>query len=318
MANLFITGALGHIGSRLIHELKPGEFEQVYLLDNLSTQRYSSLFRLPQGVDFQFIEGDICNAELDQYIGTGDIVIHLAAITDATASFEKSQEVERVNLLGTQRVAEACVRQRAKLFFPSTTSVYGTQAELVDENCPIADLKPQSPYANNKLKSEQLLTDLGKKQGLKFIICRLGTIYGTSVGMRFHTAVNKFCWQAVMGQPITVWKTAYNQKRPYLDVADCVRAMRFIIAQDLFDRTIYNVVSVNKTVKDITDIIASFIPDVEIKFVDTAIMNQLSYEVSSERFAKKGFSAGDTIRQGIAETLQLLQSARARKKQALI
>ena len=34
--------------------------------------------------------------------------------------------------------------------------------------------------------------------------------------MRFHTAVNKSCWQAVMGQPLTVWETAYGQKRTYL------------------------------------------------------------------------------------------------------
>ena len=40
--------------------------------------------------------------------------------------------------------------------------------------------------------------------------------------MRFHTAVNKFCWQATMGQPISVWTTAYDQKRPYLDIEDDV------------------------------------------------------------------------------------------------
>lgn len=317
MANLLITGALGHIGSRLIHELQPGEFEQVYLLDNLATQRYASLFRLPKDVNFKFIEGDICTADLDKYFSEVDIVVHLAAITDATSSFEKSEEVEKVNFFGTQRVAEACARHKVRLFFPSTTSIYGTQAELVNEDCPISDLKPQSPYAENKLKSEQLLTEMGKKHGLKFITCRLGTIYGTSIGMRFHTAVNKFCWQAVLGQPITVWKTAYNQKRPYLDVAVCVKALRFIIEKDLFDQTIYNVVSVNKTVKDITDIIASFIPEVRIKFVDTAIMNQLSYEVSSERFTRLGFSFSDTIQQGIAETIQLLQSAKIRANQVL-
>ena len=56
------------------------------------------------------------------------------------------------------------------------------------------------------------------KKGLKGVSCRFGTIFGASPGMRFHTAVNKFCWQAVMGQPITVWSTAYDQKRPYLEV----------------------------------------------------------------------------------------------------
>ena len=32
---------------------------------------------------------------------------------------------------------------------------------------------------------------------LKFTTLRLGSIFGSSIGMRFHTAVNKFCWQAL-------------------------------------------------------------------------------------------------------------------------
>ena len=50
---LIITGALGHIGSALIHGILPGRFEEVVLLDNLSTQRYSSLFDLPRDVPFR-------------------------------------------------------------------------------------------------------------------------------------------------------------------------------------------------------------------------------------------------------------------------
>ena len=36
---LLITGALGHIGSRFIHDLRPGEFSEVVLVDNLATRR---------------------------------------------------------------------------------------------------------------------------------------------------------------------------------------------------------------------------------------------------------------------------------------
>ena len=45
---ILITGALGHIGSKLIHSIQAGEFEEIIMLDNLSTQRYSSLFNLPK------------------------------------------------------------------------------------------------------------------------------------------------------------------------------------------------------------------------------------------------------------------------------
>ena len=214
---LLVTGALGHIGSRLIRHLRPDDWESVVLLDDLSTQRYGSLFNLPEGVPFRFVEGDVCEVDLERYFEGVDLVIHLAAITDAPSTFERREEVERVNYEGTRKVAEACRSSGSRLVFISTTSVYGSQSEVVDENCPADELKAQSPYAESKLSAERMIQSLGGKDGLQFVICRFGTIFGPSVGMRFHTAVNKFTWQACLGQPITVWRTALHQRRPYAD-----------------------------------------------------------------------------------------------------
>ena len=310
---LLITGALGHIGSKLIHSLKPGQFQEVILLDNMLTQRYSSLFNLPSGMKFSFYEEDICLVDLDKYFKGIDVVIHLAAITDAASTFDKKELVEEVNYLGTQKVTEACMRNKCRLIFPSTTSVYGTQAEIVDEFCSKADLKPQSPYAESKLKAEELLLKLGKEDKLKFVILRLGTIFGISIGMRFHTAVNKFCWQAVLGRPITVWRTALHQKRPYLDLNDALAAMNFVIEKDLFDNSVYNVVTENFTVNDILENIKRHLQKIQIEYVDVKIMNQLSYCVSNARFKKAGFAFRGSIEKGIAETIALLNGASSGK-----
>jgi len=309
MKKILITGALGHIGSKFIHTIKPGNFEEVRIIDNLSTQRYCSLFNLPSKVKFKFYEDDIRKADLLKLTKDIDVVLHLAAITDAANSFDKKDEVFSVNYEGTRKVSEACLSNGCKMIFPSTTSVYGTQSEIVDENCPETDLKPQSPYAESKILAEKMLTDFGK-QGLKFITLRLGTIFGTSVGMRFHTAVNKFCWQAVLGQPITVWRTALNQKRPYLDLSDAIRAFFFIIRKNLFTNEIYNVVTTNSTVGQIIDIIKKDIPDVSINYVDSKIMNQLSYTVSNEKFKKIGFRFRGDIKKGIHETIKILKNVR--------
>jgi len=311
MTKVLITGALGHIGSKLIHSLKPEEFEEIHMIDNFLCQRYVSLFNLPSGITYRFFEDDICEADFDSYLSGIDVVIHLAAITDAATSHEKRDEVERVNYLGTKRIAEACIRNNCKIIFPSTTSVYGVQSGIVNEECPERDLKPQSPYAETKLQSEQLLRSLGS-QGLKFVICRFGTIFGTSVGMRFHTAVNKFCWQASMGLPISVWRTALNQERPYLGLNDAISSIKFIISEDLFNNTIYNVVTVNTTVNRIIEEIKRTLKDVNIQFVDTKIMNQLSYSVAAEKSIKAGFTYSDKIEEGISETLSLLSNAHNR------
>lgn len=308
---IVVTGALGHIGSRLIREL-PVMFPEaeIVLVDNLSTQRYCSLFDLPTSGRYCFLETDVLTADLASIFESAAVVVHLAAITDASNSFQIKEEVEQVNFNGTERVAQACRQVDCALIFPSTTSVYGSQAEEVDEDCPNSDLRPQSPYAEAKLMAERLLQNLGEKKRLRFVICRFGTIFGTSIGMRFHTAVNKFCWQAVMGQPLTVWKTALHQTRPYLDLSDAVRAVNFIIKKKLYDGRVYNVVTTNTSVSNIVDIISRHVADISVQYVDTKIMNQLSYQVSNKRFRDLGFEFEADLEQGIGKTIDLIRAAR--------
>jgi UDP-glucose 4-epimerase len=307
---LVITGALGHIGSGLIHALTPRDAREVVLVDNLSTQRYCSLFNLPAGINWNFVEADVTTAELERFFDGAAAVIHLAAITNAAESFEIAEEVERVNYFGTQRVATTAAKVGVPLIFPSTTSVYGVSDGTVDETCDA--LKPQSPYAKSKLDAEQFISRLGETSGLRFFIGRFGTIYGASIGMRFHTAVNKFVWQACVGEPLTVWRTALDQKRPYLDLHDAVRALKFVIERRLFDNQIYNVLTDNFTVRDIVEAIREHVPDLEVKLVDSRIMNQLSYEVDRAKFESRGFRFVGDFRRGIGESIEQLKALSAR------
>ena len=307
---IVITGALGHIGSKVIREIPitfPGA--EIVMIDNMATQRFPSLFDLPPEGKYQFIEGDVQETDLYKLIDGANVVIHLAAITNAAGSFENKEQLEYNNFTATKRVAEACLKSSVPMIHLSSTSVYGTQSDLVDEECPESDLKPQSPYAESKLKEEKLLTKLAKENDLKMLVFRFGTIFGISPGMRFHTAVNKFCWQAVMGQPITVWTTAYNQKRPYLDLNDAVRAITFAIQKKLFHGEIYNVLTNNLTVKEVVNNIKKYINTLEINFVNAEIMNQLSYNVSCNKFCNLGFKTKGSIEDGILETITLLKNA---------
>lgn len=310
---IVVTGALGHIGSKLIREL-PTHFPdcEVIMIDNLMTQRLPSLFNLPKTGRFRFVEADVTTTNLDSLLEGAHTVVHLAAITDAAGSFEKKALVESNNFNATKCVAEACLRSGSRLIALSSTSVYGTQEELISEDCPIEDLKPQSPYAETKLREEDLVRRMHRDSGLKAVLFRFGTIFGISPGMRFHTAVNKFCWQAVMGQPLTVWRTAYNQKRPYLDLHDAVNAICFMIRQDdRFDGQVYNVLTQNASVQQIADTIRAAVPELQISFVDSKIMNQLSYEVSCERFTSLGFTFTGDLRHGVDQTIDLLRHARS-------
>ena len=308
---IIITGALGHIGSRFIRQI-PIVFPntEIVLIDNLVTQRYCSLFNLPVEGDYRFIEADVLEMDLAAIVNDADVVVQLAALTDAAGSFNNKEQVENVNYNATAKVAQACATAGCALIHLSSTSVYGTQKEVVDEQCSEEELQPQSPYAQTKLREERFLRVMGASEGLRFVTCRFGTICGISEGMRFHTAVNKFCFQAVMGQPLTVWRTALHQKRPYLALDDAMQAFTFIIRNELFDGRIYNVLTANLTVNDIITSIRQHVPKTDIEYVDTEIMNQLSYEVLNQRFIEKGFEYAGSIEKSIKETVNLLRPCR--------
>lgn len=305
---IIVTGALGHIGSKLFLQLGDKFPDtQIILIDNLSTQRYCSLYNLPNK-QFKFIEGDLLHLDLSRYISNGDVVIHLAAITDATASVNNAKVVMNNNYNTTLRVAKSCILKNAYLFYPSSTSVYGSQDSVMLESTPLSDLNPQSPYAESKIAEEKLLQKLSLEQSLQVTIARFGTIYGTSPGMRFHTAINKFCWQSVLKQPLTVWQTAFKQKRPYLDLEDAVNLIVHVIENKIFNKHIYNVATSNNTVEDITNIIKKYIPGLVIDFVPHKIMNQLSYVIDTKKIQDTGFIFNGNLEAGIKKTLDRLSN----------
>ena len=304
--NIVITGGLGHIGSAFLEyatEAIPDA--KLTIIDNLSTQRYCSLFNLPEGMPYKFIEGNLQDIDLSQYIDGAAAVIHLGATTDAAGTAHDPDLIFKNNLPATEALIRSCVEHDVPLIFPSSTSVYGVQDGLVDENC--LDVKPQSPYANCKIQEEELIKSFEDK-GLRFCVARLGTIFGTSKGMRFHTAVNKFCWQAAMDIPITVWSTAMDQKRPYLGLEDACRFFEFVIKNNVFDNQLYNVVTENYTVRQVVDSIKEIVPELSVELVDSPIMNQLSYEVSSEKIKSAGFSMNGNLKAAIKDTLCLLRA----------
>ena len=227
-------------------------------------------------------------------------------MTNAEKSFGKEKEMYRNNIDCLTDIVEYCKKNNAKLIHLSSTSVYGKQTEIVDENCEEKYLKTQSPYADIKLIEEKML--IKEKKKLKYNTFRFGTIAGVSKGIRFHTAVNKFCLNAAMNENIYVYKTALNQFRPYLTLSDAFKVFKFCIEKDFFKNDIFNALSGNFTVKQIIDKIKKNKKNIKTKLVKTKIMNQLSYHVSSEKLKKNGLHLKGKIDKDIQQTLKLLEN----------
>ena len=303
--NILITGALGHIGSKIIHNLsKIKGLKKVYLIDNATSNNLNVLFNLKyKKIKITFIKDNLINEKtLLKVKDKIDIVIHLASITNAEGSFKIKKFMFDNNFGIFKKICNFCNKTNSKLIHLSSTSVYGVQSSLVDETC--KNLKPQSPYAEIKILEEKFL----KKQNFKYTTLRLGTITGISKGMRFHTAVNKFCFNTILGEKLPIWNSAMNKYRPYLSLDDAVKTIFFLINKNIFNKKMYNVVTQNYTVREILSIIESYNFKPRIKKVNSPILNQNSYKVSRIAIEKLGIKFKNNIHKDIKDTLNLIKN----------
>ena len=305
--NLLITGGCGHIGSYFINNInKIKKINKTFVIDNLQSSQVNSIFNNKKKNKIKFYLKDLTNKKSLLDFKKIDYVIHLASMTNAATSFKKKNEMYKNNISCMKNIIDFCVKNKSKLIHISSTSVYGKQVKIVDETCEERYLKPQSPYADIKLIEEKMLKKLNKK--LNYVTFRFGTISGVSKGMRFHTAVNKFCLDASLNRHITVYKTALYQYRPYLSLKDAFKLFKFTIEKDLFDKEIFNAVSENCTVNQILKMIRKYKKKIKVKFVSSRIMNQLSYHVSKKKLQDKGLFLQNKIEIDIKNTLNLLKN----------
>ena len=300
---VLITGALGHIGSYVAENIhKIPKIKETILVDNFESNRFNSLYNLNKKSKLKFYIRDLNNKNSLNNFRNIDYLIHCASMTNAEKSFGRKNQMYKNNLNCLNTVINFCNSKKVKLVHISSTRVSGKQAKVVAENCEKKYLKPQSPYAKIKLIEENLLK---KQKKLKYTTFRFGTIAGVSKGIRFHTAVNKFCFNAALNENITVYKTALHQYRPYLSVRDAFKIFKFCIEKDFFKNDIYNALSGNFTVNQILKKIKKIKKKIKVTFVSSEIMNQLSYHVDDTKLKNEGLLLNSSLDIDIKDTLKL-------------
>ena len=301
---ILITGGLGHIGSYLLENIDKIKFiKKIYIIDNLSTNRYCSLFNLPKtNKKIYFYQNDLSLKNALKNFKKVDVVLNLASLTDAEGSLKIKNKIYRNNLGIFDNILRYCKKNSSKLIHISSTSVYGEQRGLVDENC--KKLKPKSPYAEIKVKEENIL----KKNKIKFVSYRFGTISGVSKGIRFHTAINKFCLYSVLGKPLPIWKSMMNKPRPYLSLRDAFKVIKFTIENNFFNNETFNILSENLTLKKIIGYFKKYKKTIKIKYEKSQLVNQYSYKVSNEKFTRKALLLKSNIYHDIKFTLKMFRN----------
>ena len=93
-----------------------------------------------------------------------------------------------------------------------------------------------------------------------------------------------------------------------MSLKDAFKVFKFTIENDLFKNDIYNALSENCTVKQIIKKIKKFKKRLKIKFVNSKIMNQLSYHVDKRKLDKEGLNLNSKIADDIKDTMKLLKN----------
>src|SRR3954453_15362290 len=174
MAHYLVTGGAGFIGSHLTEELvRRGH--RVRVADSLITGKRSNLEHLP-GVEF--LEGDLADLTFAQRSVDGcDFVLHQAAIPSVPRSVQDPITSNTANVDATLKMLVAARDAGVKrLVFAASSSAYGDTPTLPKhEEMPT---NPLSPYALQKLVSEQYCQMFTRLYGLPTVCTRYFNVFG--------------------------------------------------------------------------------------------------------------------------------------------
>jgi UDP-glucose 4-epimerase len=216
---VLVTGGAGFIGSNLVRLLVE-QGVSVRVLDNLSTGYIKNIESLP----IEFIQGDICDANLAQDVVDGmDAIFHLAAHIGNVKSLEHPQEDAQINILGAVNLLEAARKSGVqRIVYSSSAAIFG---ELL--TMPIAEDHPQnpdSPYGVSKLAAEKYMLTFAKLYNITVVCLRYFNVYG--VNQRYDAYGNVipiFADRLVTGKPIVIYGTG-EQTRDFVNVKDVAKA----------------------------------------------------------------------------------------------
>jgi CDP-paratose 2-epimerase len=201
---IVVTGGAGFVGSTLCLQLKAKyPTYEIVAFDNLKRRGSELNLYDFQKLSIPFVHGDIRNNEDLIALGQFDVLIEASAEPSVTAGLDSDPTyVINNNLYGSINCFNACIKNKAKLIFLSTSRVYpietiekatyteqetrfsfsenqkseGISIKGISEKLSLDG--PRSFYGTTKLSSEMFIQEYAEFYGLKAAITRFGVIAG--------------------------------------------------------------------------------------------------------------------------------------------
>lgn len=208
---VLVTGASGFVGRSLVKALKQQDMDVVGVGRQVTTSNADKFYSVP---DFS-----VKGVWQEPLVGC-DVVIHLAARVHVMheASGNPLSEFHKVNVEGTQYLAESAVQSGVKRFvYVSSIGVNGSKTTF-----PLTDLEepnPHNAYALSKFEAEMVLGQIAKKTGLEIVIIRPPLVYGVDAPGNFAQMIK------VLAKRIPLPLAAVRNLRSLIYVENLVDAL---------------------------------------------------------------------------------------------
>jgi len=301
MKNILITGGLGYLGTELC-KIYSGESWK-YKITVIDNKFFSERVDQIQKWGMKFFQGDILDKNfLQKVVPSANTIHHLAGITDVAytkseKNTEKDKLIKSTAIDGTLNILNL-MNEDAKIIFPSTHVIFDglkNQKKNLDEKskpCPLLT------YSTSKYQNE---IDIQKSKK-KFVILRLGSVYGYSGdATRINIMPNLFSKMASQNQTIKLFGGG-KQLKSLVPLIDVVRCFKFMGEKNISNE-IFNLTKENITVKEVASICKKINPKLQLQNTNDEVPNP-GYTLNNKKLLKTGFKFLYSLEKGIKEMIQ--------------
>jgi len=226
---LLVTGGSGFIGTNfIIHMLKKYRDHEIVNLDKLTyAGNMNNLTSVQDDNRYTFVNGDICDKKLvNSLVTDADAIVHFAAESHVDRSIIHADKFVMTNVLGTQTLLDAALRNGNKRFHHiSTDEVFGELGPKgkFSEKTPY---NPRSPYSASKAAADHLVRAYHQTFGLPITISNCSNNYGP---FQFpEKLIPLFITNLIEGKKVPVYGKGLNI-RDWIHVQDHVEAIDLIL-----------------------------------------------------------------------------------------
>ncbi len=221
---VLVTGGAGFIGSHLCERLLEAGSE-VLVFDNLLTGRMDNIAHLLGHPRFSYEHYDVTNY---LYVsGPLDAILHFASPA-SPADFERLPiQILKVGSLGTHKALGLAKAKRARFLLASTSECYGDPEVNPQPETYWGNVNPigiRGVYDEAKRFAEAMTMAYHRHHGVDVRIVRIFNTFGPRMQLRDGRAIPNFFYQAIRGEPITVYGDG-SQTRSFCFVDDLVEGI---------------------------------------------------------------------------------------------